>query len=61
MRRRFLSVRLSPEEKVRVDGLARQWGCPKADVLRWVFRFFLMGGKEHVFLNHKRQPLEPEA
>lgn len=60
MRKRFLSVRLSPEERARVDELAHEWGCPKADVLRWVFRFFLMGGDDHVSINHQRQFLEVE-
>ena len=60
MRRKFMSVRLSPEEKARVDEFARQWGCCKADVLRWVFRVFLMISDDFVLQNRQRQPLEPE-
>lgn len=42
MRSKILSVRLSPEETKWVDELSRQWGCPKADVLRWSFRLLLL-------------------
>ena len=56
MRSRFLSVRLSPEEKARIDELAGRWGCCKADVLRWILRVFLMAG-DNEGSGTQRQPL----
>jgi hypothetical protein len=60
MRRRFLSVRLSPEERAQVDELAALWGCPKADVLRSTFRVFLLVRGDQVFLNNQQTSLKPE-
>ena len=41
MRTRFVSVRLSDQERQKLNELAKRWGCPRSDVLRWSFRAIL--------------------
>jgi len=42
MRQRFLSVRLSEQEREDLNKIAKRWGCPRSDVLRWLLRDSLL-------------------
>jgi hypothetical protein len=42
MRQRFLSVRLSEQERKELNKIAKRWGCPRSDVLCWLLRDSLL-------------------
>jgi hypothetical protein len=42
MRHRFVAVRLSEQERLAMNEIAKRWGCPRSDVLRWSFRAILI-------------------
>ena len=47
-RREFISVRLSERERAQLDKLAKIWGTPRSDIVRWGLRAVLAGGKPNI-------------
>ncbi len=53
MREKFLAVRLSKVEKLRLEKAARKAGCPISDFVRWALRRELMGNEAHPTETHE--------